>query len=34
MRRDKNVPSNNYYLWPYFGGDETSPHDIKIRVSY
>ena len=34
MRRDKNVPSNNYYLWPYFGGDETAPHDIKIRVSY
>jgi hypothetical protein len=34
MRRDKNVPANNYYLWPYFGGDETAPHDIKIRVSY
>jgi len=34
MRRDKNVQTNNYYLWPYFGGDETAPHDIKIKVNY
>lgn len=22
----------NYMLWPYFGGDETAPHDISIKV--
>ncbi len=22
----------NYYLYPYFGGDETAPHDIKILI--
>ena len=21
-----------YYLYPYFGGDETAPHDITIRI--
>ena len=21
-----------YYLWPYFGGNETAPHDIKIKI--
>lgn len=21
-----------YYLYPYFGGDETAPHDIVIRI--
>ena len=21
-----------YYLYPYFGGDETAPHDIKIKI--
>ena len=21
-----------YYLNPYFGGDETAPHDIKIKI--
>lgn len=21
-----------YYLYPYFGGDEKAPHDIKIRI--
>ncbi len=21
-----------YYLYPYFGGDETAPHDIMIRI--
>lgn len=24
--------NRKYYLWPYFGGDETAPHDIKIRI--
>ena len=22
----------NYYLYPYFGGDETAPHDIVIKI--
>jgi hypothetical protein len=34
MTRWRNDFSNNYYLWPYFGGDETAPHDIKINVRY
>lgn len=21
-----------YMLWPYFGGDETAPHEIRIRI--
>jgi len=21
-----------YYLWPYFGGNEVAPHDIKIKI--
>ena len=30
-------PCNNqsirkYYLYPYFGGDEKAPHDIKIKI--
>ena len=24
--------NRKYYLWPYFGGDETAPHDIQIRI--
>ena len=24
--------SNGYQLYPYFGGDETAPHDIKITI--
>jgi hypothetical protein len=23
---------NGYLLYPYFGGDETAPHDIRIRI--
>ena len=23
---------NKYYLYPYFGGDEKAPHDIKIKI--
>lgn len=34
MRRDRNIHTNNYYLWPYFGGDEVAPHDIKIKIDY
>ena len=22
----------HYYLYPYFGGDEKAPHDIKIKI--
>ena len=24
--------NRRYYLYPYFGGDESAPHDIKIRI--
>jgi hypothetical protein len=24
--------ANGYQLYPYFGGDETAPHDIKINI--
>jgi hypothetical protein len=24
--------NNRYYLYPYFGGDETAPHDINIKI--
>lgn len=24
--------TNNYILWPYFGGDEPAPHDIEIYL--
>ena len=24
--------NKRYYLNPYFGGDETAPHDIKIKI--
>ena len=34
IKRWKNDKSINYYLWPYFGGDETAPHDIKIKLKY
>jgi len=34
MKRWRNDKSNNYYLWPYFGGNETAPHTIKIKVKY
>jgi hypothetical protein len=23
---------DNYWLWPYFGGDEAAPHDILIKI--
>ena len=23
---------DNYWLWPYFGGDESAPHDITIKI--
>lgn len=29
-----NVEGSRYYLWPYFGGDETAPHEITIKLKY
>ena len=31
---DRTCPNQykKYKLYPYFGGQETSPHDIKIRI--
>ena len=23
---------DRYYLYPYFGGQKTAPHDIKIKI--
>lgn len=34
MKRWRNVSGSRYYLWPYFGGDETAPHDINIKIKY
>jgi len=34
MTRWNNVSGSRYYLWPYFGGDETAPHDITIKIKY
>lgn len=34
MDRYKNNNRRNYYLWPYFGGDEASPQDITIKIKY
>lgn len=25
---------NGYQLFPYFGGDEVAPHDIRIKIKY
>ena len=25
-------PVNGYQLYPYFGGDETAPHDMHIYI--
>ncbi|MFY0608130.1 MAG: hypothetical protein JXR10_15530 [Cyclobacteriaceae bacterium] len=33
ITRENNCNMGVYYkLWPYFGGDEVSPHDIKIKI--
>jgi hypothetical protein len=33
IARPCNRSSNRkYFLWPYFGGQETAPHDIKILI--
>jgi hypothetical protein len=34
MPRWAEAKGSRYYLWPYFGGDETAPHDITIKVRY
>ena len=26
------IEYKKYLLYPYFGGDETAPHDITIRI--
>jgi hypothetical protein len=34
IQRDKPCDKGFYYmLWPYFGGDETAPHNIEIQIS-
>lgn len=34
VERYSNAPAfDGYMLYPYFGGDETAPHDIKIHIS-
>lgn len=30
----ENITGISYNLWPYFGGNEKSPHDIRISLSY
>ena len=31
-RKAQTEKAVGYQLYPYFGGDETAPHDIKIRI--
>ena len=31
-RSSKTITSSGYKLYPYFGGDETAPHDIHIWI--
>lgn len=33
MQRNCTGAVDGYMLFPYFGGDETAPHDIKINLS-
>ncbi|HRO42041.1 MAG TPA: hypothetical protein PL009_04370 [Flavipsychrobacter sp.] len=32
LRASQEVVAKGYKLYPYFGGDEPAPHDIKIKV--
>lgn len=32
LRTSKMPTAKGYKLYPYFGGDETAPHDIKIKI--
>ncbi|RDC63253.1 hypothetical protein AHMF7616_01854 [Adhaeribacter pallidiroseus] len=32
MSRGCSGTSDKYKLFPYFGGDETAPHNIKIEI--
>ena len=34
MDRWEPAKGSRYYLWPYFGGDETAPHDIFVKIKY
>jgi hypothetical protein len=31
-RKSTTPKSKGYQLYPYFGGDETAPHDVKIWI--
>lgn len=33
MVKKGETPNFGYNLWPYFGGDEKAPHDIKISLN-
>ena len=32
LDKDCRGTGNNYFLYPYFGGDEEAPHDIDILI--
>ncbi|WP_305982941.1 hypothetical protein [Roseivirga thermotolerans] len=32
-RTDNCESGENYWLWPYFGGNQPAPHDITIRLT-
>ena len=32
IRAPCGVNYRKYYLYPYFGGDETAPHNVKIKI--
>jgi hypothetical protein len=34
MERWAQAGGSRYYLWPYFGGDESAPHDITVKIRY
>lgn len=33
-RANQSNSGNRYMLWPYFGGQETAPHDILIQMKH
>ena len=32
FRQDACGSGRNYMLWPYFGGDETAPQEVRVRI--